>query len=63
MKRLKKLTGKFKRLIYHTKNFKYYFLNRETALNTVKTLLACGYIIEAPAHDVEEVIRKRLSGI
>jgi hypothetical protein len=32
-------------------------------MNTVKTLLAYGYIIEAPTHDVEELIRKRLNGI
>jgi hypothetical protein len=36
---------------------------RETATDTVKTLLAYGYIIESPAHDIEEIIRKRLIGI
>lgn len=36
--------------------------NRETAFDTVKTLLAYGYVIEPPSNDVEESIRKRLQG-
>ena len=37
-------------------------LRRETSLDTVKTLLAYGYIIEPPALDLEEGVRKHTSG-
>jgi hypothetical protein len=37
-------------------------LRRETSLDTVKTLLAYGYIIEPPSQDIEEGVRKRTSG-
>ena len=35
---------------------------RETSLDTVKTLIAYGYIIEPPAQDLEEGVRKHTSG-
>jgi hypothetical protein len=37
-------------------------LRRETSLDTVKTLLAYGYIIEPPSQDIEEGVRKHTSG-
>ena len=33
--------------------------NRETALDTVKTLLAYGYLIESPAQDAEDQMHKK----
>ena len=37
-------------------------INRETSLDTVKTLLAYGFIIEPPVQDFEEGLKKRKSG-
>jgi hypothetical protein len=36
--------------------------NRENSLDTIKTLLAYGYILEPPIEDVDENARKKASG-